>query len=682
MISSGETTTVDPDPTNENVVETSASSSSSTQSTTMTTMTTVEAPENQEQKLDATATQVNGDAPKIEKDTDNDNNNDNANDGSSEVSIARITAGLQQTQADFDARLAALETAAQAEALRREFLGKKGPLNAYMSQMRLLSAEEKPLLGVVVNQVKTHIETAMSSKLQALKLADLERQMEHDRVDVTMPGLRRFARIGRRHPLSMTMEKALDVFVSLGYDTVTSVEDSPEMETDYYCFEALNCPKDHPARDMQDTFYLTPDRELLLRTHTSAVQIRQLEQRKPPLRIVAPGRVYRKDDIDATHSLCFHQVEILALERTGELTLGHLKGTVEYFLQQMFGPDIQVRFRGSYFPFTEPSMEVDVFFRGKWLEVLGCGMVDPAVLEKAGIDPEEYGGFAAGFGIERFAMVMHGITDLREFYKNDVRFLQQFPHFYDDGMISFLSGEARTDTKEEEEDIRGIEVPDPYVESMEELRALKKRAEQQQQQRQTANEGSSTTESSSKEDSGDSPAPPGQEASDMIDISKLDLRVGVIQKAWEHPEADKLFCELIDIGEEEPRQIASGLRAYYQADELVGKRVLVLANLKARKLMGFPSHGMVLCATSSEEGQQVQLVEAPAHAPIGERVTAPGYDGPPATENQVLKKKMLDEIFPHLKTNADGVACYKGVPLETSSAGPCLPTSLPNAQVS
>jgi len=257
--------------------------------------------------------------------------------------------------------------------------------------------------------------------------------MENEKIDVTQPGLHRFADIGRRHPLSMTMEKAVDIFTRLGYDTITEAEVSPEVETDYYCFEALNCPKDHPARDMQDTFYLTEDREIMLRTHTSSVQIRALERMKPPLRIVAPGRVYRRDDIDATHSLMFHQVEILALEKRGELTLGHLKGTVEHFLKNMFGPDIKVRFRGSYFPFTEPSMEVDVFFRNRWLEVLGCGMVDPRVLEQAGIDPNEYSGFAAGFGVERFAMVIHGINDLREFYRNDKRFLEQFPHFYDDG---------------------------------------------------------------------------------------------------------------------------------------------------------------------------------------------------------------------------------------------------------
>lgn len=350
------------------------------------------------------------------------------------VSIDAVSDKLRQLQATIDKRLAEATCTADTEALRREYLGKKGPINEVMGYMRSLSNEDKPKLGAVVNQVKSSVETAIQERLASLKAEEIERQMEEDRVDVTQPGVMRlFGDIGRRHPLSMTMEKAVDIFTRLGYDTVTDVANSPEIETDFYCFEALNCPKDHPARDMQDTFYLTQDREMLLRTHTSSVQIRHLEKNKPPLRIVAPGRVYRRDDIDATHSLIFHQVEILALEKRGELTLGHLKGTVEYFLKNMFGPDIKLRFRGSYFPFTEPSMEVDVFFRGKWLEVLGCGMVDPNVLEMAGVDPNEYSGFAAGFGVERFAMVIHGITDIREFYKNDKRFLQQFPHFYDDG---------------------------------------------------------------------------------------------------------------------------------------------------------------------------------------------------------------------------------------------------------
>lgn len=352
-----------------------------------------------------------------------------------QISIDDVNEELRGHKCDFDEKMTKAASVKEAEALRREYLGKKGPINQLMGYMKLLSDEDKPKLGAVINEVKTSLEETVAERMEALELIEIEEQMEKEAVDVTKPGLTRGVDIGHRHALSMTMEKALDIFTDLGYDTVTDCSDSPEIETDYYCFEALNCPKDHPARDMQDTFYLTEDREYLLRTHTSSVQIRQLEKRKPPLRIVAPGRVYRKDDIDATHSLMFHQMEILALEKRGELDLGHLKGTVEHFLKGMFGPNIKVRFRGSYFPFTEPSMEVDVFFRGRWLEVLGCGMVDPRVLEKAGIDPEEYSGFAAGFGVERFAMVIHGISDLREFTKSDMRFVEQFPFFYDDGKL-------------------------------------------------------------------------------------------------------------------------------------------------------------------------------------------------------------------------------------------------------
>lgn len=350
-------------------------------------------------------------------------------------SIEDVVAELRQMKINFDERLKQAQTVADAEEIRREYLGKKGPIQKVMNYMRVLSAEDKPKLGSVVNEIKEELEQSMSIRKDELIELQIRTAMENEMIDVTMPGTRRMADIGRRHPISMTMEKAVDIFVKLGYDTVTGPEESPEIETDYYCFTALNSPKDHPARDMQDTFYLTEDMEYLLRTHTSSVQIRQLEKRKPPLRIVAPGRVYRKDDIDATHSLMFHQVEILALEERGNLNLGHLKGTVEHFLKEMLGPNIEVRFRGSYFPFTEPSMEVDVFFRNRWLEVLGCGMVDPRVLELAGIDSEKYTGFAAGFGVERFAMVIHQINDLRLFYNNDKRFLQQFPHFYDEGTL-------------------------------------------------------------------------------------------------------------------------------------------------------------------------------------------------------------------------------------------------------
>lgn len=551
-------------------------------------------------------------------------------DATESVSIDDITAELNQHKDDFDAKISSATNVADVEAVRVEYLGKKGPINKVMSYMRLLPNEDKPKLGAVVNEIKSELEEVVTAKKDEMEFVEIEKQMEAEKVDVTMPGLGPSVQTGRRHPLSMTMEKAVDIFVSLGYDTVTECENSPEIETDYYCFEALNCPKDHPARDMQDTFYLTEDMGSLLRTHTSAVQIRQLGKRKPPLRIVAPGRVYRKDDIDATHSMIFHQIEILAIDERGKLNIGHLKGTVEHFLKEMFGPEIDVRFRGSYFPFTEPSMEVDVFFRGKWLEVLGCGMVDPNVLEMAGIDPNKYSGFAAGFGAERFAMVIHDINDIREFYKNDIRFLEQYPTFHDEGLTSLQRGEVG---------------------------------------RLPEGAGGEKNKPAEKQEKKKKKKQPAAAAGD-IDVSKLDIRVGVIKKAWLHEEADKLFCEEIDLGEEEgPRKIASGLRAHYNLEDLEGQRVLVLANLKTRKLVGFPSHGMVLCA-ASEDGSKVEFIEPPADAEIGERVMVDGFDGEPATENQVIKKKMLNAIFPDLSTDSNGVATYKGTPLSTS-AGPC-----------
>ena len=365
-----------------------------------------------------------------------------------QMSIESVSAELKEVKDGFDRKMADATTLAEAEALRREYMGKKGPISQAMGYMRLLSNEDKPRLGAVVNEIKTALEEVIAERLEALERAEIESKMEEEMIDVSMPGVSRSADIGRRHPLSMTMEKAVDIFTRLGYDTVTGCKDSPEIESDYYCFEALNCPKDHPARDMQDTFYLTKDMEYMLRTHTSSVQIRQLEKRKPPLRIVAPGRVYRRDDIDATHSLMFHQVEILAIEKRGELNIGHLKGTVDHFLKNMLGPDIQIRFRGSYFPFTEPSADVQIScfkcggtgrisasegcrlckYSG-WIELLGCGMVDPNVykfVEKSGYDGKKISGFAFGMGVERIAMLKYGIDDIQLFYQGDVRFLEQF----------------------------------------------------------------------------------------------------------------------------------------------------------------------------------------------------------------------------------------------------------------
>ncbi|NEO26207.1 MAG: phenylalanine--tRNA ligase subunit alpha, partial [Kamptonema sp. SIO4C4] len=251
---------------------------------------------------------------------------------------------------------------------------------------------------------------------QTLETAQIQAQLAAETLDVTMPGVSR--PLGHIHPLNSIIDRVSEIFVGLGY----TVAEGPEMESDYYNFEALNTPPDHPARDMQDTFYL-PDGNLL-RTHTSSVQIRYMEQHDPPIRVIAPGRVYRRDTVDSTHSAVFHQVELLAVDQG--LTFTDLKGTLKEFVRQMFGEDLPMRFRASYFPFTEPSAEVDVQWQGKWLEVLGCGMVDPNVLKAVGYDPEIYTGFAAGLGVERFAMVLHEMDDIRRLYNSDARFLMQF----------------------------------------------------------------------------------------------------------------------------------------------------------------------------------------------------------------------------------------------------------------
>lgn len=302
------------------------------------------------------------------------------------------------------------------EQLRVQYLGKKGQLSQVLRGMGKLSAEERPRIGSLANDVKTEIQSAIEQTQEQLQRANLEAQLAAESLDVTMPGVMR--PLGQVHPLNGMIDQMLDIFVGLGY----TVAEGFEVESDYYNFEALNTPQDHPARDMQDTFYL-PDGKLL-RTHTSSVQIRYMEQHDPPLRVIAPGRVYRRDTVDATHSAVFHQLELLAIEEGLRFT--DLRGTIKTFLRQMFGDDLAVRFRASYFPFTEPSAEVDVQWNGKWLEVLGCGMVDPNVLKAVGYDPERYTGFAAGLGVERFAMVLHQMDDIRRLYNSDLRFLQQF----------------------------------------------------------------------------------------------------------------------------------------------------------------------------------------------------------------------------------------------------------------
>jgi phenylalanyl-tRNA synthetase alpha chain len=315
------------------------------------------------------------------------------------------------------------------EGLRVKYLGKKGELTQVLRSMGKLPPEERPRVGQLANEIREELEEALRRAREILAREEKERRLREEKLDVTLPGLP--LPRGYYHPIYLVLEEIKNIFIGLGF----AVAEGPEVETDYYNFTALNLPPEHPARDMQDSFYITST--ILLRTHTSPVQIRVMEAMRPrlPIRIIAPGKVYRRDD-DATHSPMFHQVEGLVVDR--RVTFGDLKGTLMAFLRQMFGQDVGVRFRPSYFPFTEPSAEVDiscVICRGKgcrvckqsgWLEILGSGLVHPKVLEMAGYNPEEVSGFAFGLGVERVAMLKYGIDDLRLFFENDLRFLRQF----------------------------------------------------------------------------------------------------------------------------------------------------------------------------------------------------------------------------------------------------------------
>lgn len=313
--------------------------------------------------------------------------------------------------------------------IRVKYLGKKGELTAVLRGMGALSAEERPVIGELVNVVKTELETSIKDKELIFEKEELNRKLEEEKIDITLPSTK--IKRGSKHPLNRVIEEVEDLFVSMGYDVITG----PELETDEYCFERLNLPKGHPARDMQDSFYIDP--EHLLRTQTSAVQARAMlaNEEKGPIRILVPGKTYRRDD-DATHSHQFSQVEGLVIDEN--ISLADLKGTLEIFVKKMLGDNLDLRFRPSYFPFTEPSYEVDVScFKcsGKgcnlckqtgWIEVLGSGIVHPNVLKMNGYDPEKYSGFAFGTGLDRIAMFKYGITDIRLLYQNDVRFLNQF----------------------------------------------------------------------------------------------------------------------------------------------------------------------------------------------------------------------------------------------------------------
>jgi len=312
--------------------------------------------------------------------------------------------------------VAQIQTPEQLEQIRLAYLGKKGLISQVLGNMGKLAADERPQIGAIANQVKEELQSRLDAKKDQLQQQLIAQKLIAEALDVTMPGTMRSPQ-GRIHPLQSTIDRMLDILVGLGY----TVAQGPEIETDYYNFEALNTPADHPARDMQDTLYLSDGK--LLRTQTSSVQIRYMETNEPPFRIVCPGRVYRKDDVDATHFPVFNQLELLAVEEG--LTFGDLKGTVNTFIEELFG-ECEVRFRPSYFPFTEPSAEVDVRWNGRWLELGGCGMVDPNVFKAVGYDPLQVTGFAWGFGVERVAMVLHQIDDIRRLFTSDLRFLRQF----------------------------------------------------------------------------------------------------------------------------------------------------------------------------------------------------------------------------------------------------------------
>ena len=337
----------------------------------------------------------------------------------------------QQLEAIRSAAKEALEKVSgqqEIEELRVRFLGKKGELTGILKQMGKLSPQERPVIGQLANEIRAGIEKDIADRQQKLKAAAAEIRLKAEKLDVTMPGLP--CKLGKKHPLYKVLDEIEEIFLGMGF----SVASGPEVEYDYYNFEALNLPKDHPARDTQDTFYITDN--ILLRSQTSPVQVRVMEKQKPPIRIISPGRVYRSDAVDATHSPVFHQIEGLVVDKG--VTMGDLKGTLADFARRLYGENAVVRFRPHHFPFTEPSAEMDVMCFGcggegcrlckgeGWIEILGCGMVHPKVLANCGIDPEEYSGFAFGMGLERVVMRRYNIDDLRLFFENDQRFLDQF----------------------------------------------------------------------------------------------------------------------------------------------------------------------------------------------------------------------------------------------------------------
>ena len=339
-----------------------------------------------------------------------------------------IRENIESIRAELEQELQRLDDVKQLEEARQRVLGKKGSLTALLRSMGQLSPEERPAAGQMINAGRERISAMLDERLTTLKARERERKLEREALDVTEP--RDLPRLGVAHPTSLVLDEVLSALMGLGFDVV----EGPEIELDHYNFELLNLPKNHPARDAQDTFYV--DDNIVLRTHTSPVQARTMLSRKPPIRIACPGRVFRADEVDATHSPVFHQIEGLVIDK--DVNMGDLKGTLDALFKRLYGDDIETRFRPSFFPFTEPSAEVDltcISCRGKgcrmckgtgWIEVLGCGMVNPKVLTMCGIDPNEYTGFAFGIGLERITMLRYGIKDMRLLYEGDERFLRQF----------------------------------------------------------------------------------------------------------------------------------------------------------------------------------------------------------------------------------------------------------------
>ena len=328
----------------------------------------------------------------------------------------------------FKDELEKLQTAKEADLLQVRYLGKKGPVQELMMSLRDCTPDERPLAGKVINELKEEISALCSQMIEALMQAELAKRIEEEKIDVTLPGRKRF--LGRKHPLNLIRDELIGIFSEMGF----SVQYGPDMDSDYYNYEGLNFPPDHPARDMQDTFYI--EKDLLLRSHTSNTQLRVMQSHTPPIRIIAPGTVYRNETISARSHVFFHQIEGLYVDKG--VSFADLMATMEEFLNKLFKKKVQTRFRPSYFPFVEPGLEVDIECTScngsgcrlckqtGWLEILGAGMVHPEVLKNGGIDPEEYSGFAWGLGIERLAMLRYGMKDIRQFAENDLRFLSQF----------------------------------------------------------------------------------------------------------------------------------------------------------------------------------------------------------------------------------------------------------------